>query len=79
MLSFMDALKGYHKIFMALEDKEKTAFQTPEGLFSYIVIAFELRNSGATYRQMANNLFKELLGVTIEAYVDDMVVKRKYQ
>lgn len=62
LLSFMDAFKGYHQIFMAIEDQEKIDFQTPEGLFCYIVMAFGLRNSGATYKRMVNRLFKELLG-----------------
>lgn len=79
LLSFMDAFKGYHQILMAVEDQEKTAFQTPEGLFCYIVMAFGLRNSGATYQRMVNRLFRELLGIAMEAYVDDMVVKSKQQ
>lgn len=47
LLSFIDAFKGYHQIFMALEDQEKIAFQTPRGLFSHIFLAFELRNLGS--------------------------------
>lgn len=78
-LSFMDAFKGYHQIFIALENYEKIAFQTPEGLFCYIVMASRLRNTGATYQRMVNQLFKDLLGITIEAYVDDMLEKIKYQ
>lgn len=31
LLSFIDVFKGYHHIFVALEDQEKTTFQTPEG------------------------------------------------
>lgn len=79
LLSFMYAFKFYYQILMALEDKEKTAFQTPEGFLYYTGMAFELRNSGATYQQMVNCLFKDLLGVTREAYVDDMLVKNKYK
>ena len=31
LLSFLDAYSGYHQIFMAEEDEEKTAFITPCG------------------------------------------------
>lgn len=61
------------------KDQEKKAFWTLEGLFCYIFMAFRLRNSDATYQRMVNRLFKDLLGVIMEAYVDDMVVKSKYQ
>ena len=38
---------------------------------------FGLKNAGATYQRMVNNVFKELLGEVMEAYVDDTIVKRK--
>lgn len=40
-------------------------------------MAFGLRNSGATYTRMVAKLFGELLGKSMEAYVDDMLVKCK--
>ncbi|VFQ62035.1 unnamed protein product [Cuscuta campestris] len=69
LLSFMDAFKGYHQIFMAEDDEEKTAFLTPDGTYCYKVMAFGLKNSGATYQRMVNKLFRPLLGRTMEAYV----------
>ncbi|XP_031112204.1 uncharacterized protein LOC116016181 [Ipomoea triloba] len=47
------------------------------GVFCYVVMAFGLRNSGATYQRMVNKLFKGLLGSTMEAYVDDMLIKSR--
>jgi len=41
------------------------------------VIPFGLKNVGATYQMMVNRVFKDLLGEVMEAYVDDMIVKRK--
>ena len=38
---------------------------------------FGLKNAGATYQRMVNKVFKELLGDTMEAYVDDMIVKSR--
>jgi len=36
---------------------------------------FGLKNAGSTYQCMVKKVFKELLGDTMEAYVDDMIVK----
>lgn len=77
--SFMDAFHGYHQIFMHDGDEEKTAFITLNGVFCYLVMAFGLRNSGATYTRMVAKLFGELLGKSMEAYMDEMLVKRKQE
>ncbi|XP_031095229.1 uncharacterized protein LOC115999523 [Ipomoea triloba] len=75
LMSFMDAFKGYHQIMMAEADEEKTAFVTPDGLYCYRVMPFGLRNAGATYQRMINSVFEGLLGRSMEAYIDDMLVK----
>ncbi|XP_031101915.1 uncharacterized protein LOC116005818 [Ipomoea triloba] len=77
LLSFMDAFKGYHQVMMAEEDEAKTAFITPDGLYCYRVMPFGLRSVGATYQRMVNALFGDLIGKTMEAYIDDMLVKSK--
>ena len=38
---------------------------------------FGLKNTGATYQRLVNHMFKELIGVNMEVYVDDMLVKSK--
>ena len=50
VFSFMDGFSGYNQIKMAPEDMEKTTFITPWGTFCYKVIAFGLKNAGATYQ-----------------------------
>uniref|UniRef100_A0A2N9IK88 RNase H type-1 domain-containing protein n=1 Tax=Fagus sylvatica TaxID=28930 RepID=A0A2N9IK88_FAGSY len=40
-----------------------------------LVMPFGLKNAGATYQRMVTKMFSELLGKTIEVYIDDMVVK----
>ena len=76
-MSFLDAYSGYHQIAMFSPDQENTAFITPRGLYCYKVIPFGLKNAGATYQRMVTKMFKEKLGVSMEAYIDDMVVKSK--
>jgi len=36
---------------------------------------FGLKNAGATYQWLVNKLFEPLIGRTMEAYVDDMILK----
>ena len=43
-ISFLDAFRGYHQIFLALDDQEKTAFVTPIGNYHYKVMSFGLKN-----------------------------------
>ena len=77
MLSFLDALSGYHQIPMHPPDVEKTTFITPHWLFYYNVMPFDLKNAGATYQRLVTKMFRQLPGKTIEVYIDDMLVKSK--
>ena len=38
---------------------------------------FSLKNAGSTYQRMMTKMFEPQLGISIEVYVDDMVVKSK--
>nr|GEY59721.1 reverse transcriptase domain-containing protein [Tanacetum cinerariifolium] len=73
----LDAYKGYHQIRMANEDEEKTSFHTEQGIFCYEKMSFELKNAGATYQRLMDNMFTSQLGRNIEIYVDDMVLNGK--
>ena len=77
MLSFLDAFSGYHQIPMYLEDVEKTALISPQGLFGYNVMPFGLKNTGVTYQRLVTKMFRPLLRKTMEVYIDGMLVKSK--
>ena len=62
---------------MAVDDQEKTAFLTSIGNYHYKVMPFGLKNAGSTYQRMMTRMFEPQLGKSIEAYIDDMVVKSK--
>ena len=38
---------------------------------------FDLKNAGVTYQRLVNEMFKDLIGKSIEVYVDDMLAKSK--
>jgi hypothetical protein len=44
-------------------------------MFRYVMMPFGLRNAGATYQRCMQHVFGDHIGRTVEAYVDDIVVK----
>ncbi|KAI5342330.1 hypothetical protein L3X38_010205 [Prunus dulcis] len=77
MLSFMDGNAGYNHIMVAEENIHKTAFMCPGhiGAFEYTVMPFGLRNAGDTYQRAMNSVFHDMIGHSLEVYIDDMVIK----
>ena len=73
-LSFLDAYSGYHQIKME-SDQLATSFITPFGIYCYVTMPFGFRNAGATYQRCMLHVFGKHIGSTVEAYVDDIVVK----
>ncbi|GJZ62044.1 reverse transcriptase domain-containing protein [Tanacetum coccineum] len=68
---FLDAYKGYHKIQMAKEDEEKTAFITSQGIFCYTIMPFGLRNTRATYQRLVDKAFHKQIGRNLEVYENE--------
>ena len=75
MLSFRDTFSGYNQVKMHLNDEEKTALITNDGVYYYRVIPFEMKNAGATYQRMMNMVFSEQIKRNMEAYVYDILIK----
>ncbi|XP_061373314.1 uncharacterized protein LOC133315664, partial [Gastrolobium bilobum] len=71
----MDAYSGYNQIPLLKEDQDKTAFVTQTANYCYTMMPFGLKNAGATYQRMMNEVFKDLIGDSIEVYIDDMISK----
>jgi hypothetical protein len=62
---------------MAEEAMSKMAFRCPGfiGLFEWVVMTFGLKNAGTIYQRVMNLIFLDLLGIILEVYIDDVVVK----
>ena len=76
-LYFLDAYSGYHQIMMKESDQLATSFITPFGSFCYVTMSFGLKNVGVTYQRCMLKCFGDLIGRTVEAYVDDIVVQSR--
>jgi hypothetical protein len=62
---------------MAREDMSKTVFRCPGfiGLFKWVVMTFDFKNANTMYQRAMNLIFLELLGIILEIYINDVVVK----
>ncbi|KAL0394798.1 UNVERIFIED_CONTAM: Retrovirus-related Pol polyprotein from transposon opus [Sesamum latifolium] len=73
----MDALQGYHQIMLAPEDRKKVNFITSTGTFCYVVMSFGLKNADAIYQRLVDKMFRPQIGINVEVYIDNMLVKSK--
>ncbi|KAF8694100.1 hypothetical protein RHS03_08246, partial [Rhizoctonia solani] len=55
-------------------DEWKTAFRTKYGLFEYLVMPFGLTNAPAAFQHFMNDLFRDLIDVTVVIYLDSILI-----
>jgi hypothetical protein len=44
-------------------------------LFEWVIMTFGLKNIGTTYRRAMDLIIHDLLGIILEIYIDDVVIK----
>ena len=62
---------------MKESDQAATTFITPYGPFFFNTMPFGLKNAGANYQGMIHICLEKQIGKTVEAYVEDVVIKTK--
>jgi ribonuclease HI len=60
---------------MKESDQLATSFITLFGMYCYVTMPFGLRNAGSTYQRCMQHVFGDHIGRTIEACVEDIIVK----
>ncbi len=70
----LDMAMGYHQVEVHPDDREKTAFTTPFGLFQYKVMIFGLATAPATFMRLMTIVFSGMLYNTCLAYLDDIII-----
>lgn len=75
--SIIDMQAGYWQVGLNPEDRKKSAFITPYGLFQFKVMPFGLSNAPATFQRMMDVLLAGLKWNSCLVYLDDVVVFSK--
>ena len=72
--STLDMVSGYWQVEVGVEDRAKTAFCTPNGLFEFKVMPFGLCNGPATFQRLMDLVLAGLKMSHCLVYVDDVIV-----
>ncbi|XP_078472915.1 LOW QUALITY PROTEIN: uncharacterized protein LOC144734543 [Lampetra planeri] len=72
--STLDLASGYWQVEMTEEDRPKTAFTTPMGLFEFRVLPFGLTNAPATFQRLMELVMRGLQWEQCLIYLDDVIV-----
>ena len=64
--SFLDGASAYWAIEIAGEDKFKTAFTTPKGLYEFNRMPFGLVNSGSTYQRLMDEILRAEFNIQLQ-------------
>ncbi|KAF8736353.1 hypothetical protein RHS02_06331, partial [Rhizoctonia solani] len=70
----LDLQWGYNNVQIKEGDEWKMAFHTKYGLFEYLVMPFGLTNAPAAFQHFMNNLFWDLIDVTVVIYLDNILI-----
>ena len=77
IFSSVDLTKGYWQIPVAVEDRDKTAFHGPDGLYRCKRAPFGEKNSGATFQRAMDTVLAGLLWKNCLSFVDDVYIYSK--
>lgn len=72
--STIDLASGYNQVPVAEQDKAKTAFCTPFGLFEFNRMPFGLCNAPGTFQRLMQRMFGDQQGQSLLLYLDDIIV-----
>ncbi|KAK3703603.1 hypothetical protein QZH41_019157, partial [Actinostola sp. cb2023] len=72
--STLDLASGFNQVAMDTEDRPKTAFSCPFGLFEYNRMPFGLKNAPSTFSRLMQRCLSDMVYVLLLVYLDDIVV-----
>jgi len=69
----LDLASGFHQVLLR-EDRPKTAFSTPGGLFEFCNMPMRICSAPATFLRLMNTVLIGLVGTKALIYLDDIVI-----
>lgn len=72
--STIDLASGYNQVPVAEQDRSKTAFCTPFGLFEFNRMPFGLCNAPSTFQRLMQRMFGDQQGQSLLLYLDDIII-----
>ncbi|CAJ0961889.1 unnamed protein product, partial [Ranitomeya imitator] len=70
----IDLRGAYNLVRIKRGDEWKTAFNTPEGHFEYLVMPFGLANAPSVFQSFMHDIFREYLDKFLIVYLDDILI-----
>jgi len=73
----IDLKNGYHLVRMKEGEEWKTTFRIRYGLYEFLVMLFGLTNAPATFQDMMNYIFRDMIDLGLLAYIDNLLIYTK--
>ncbi|CAJ0927572.1 unnamed protein product [Ranitomeya imitator] len=70
----LDLVGAYNLIRIREGDEWKTAFNTRDGHYEYLVMPFGLCNAPAVFQDFVNDIFRDILSTSVVVYLDDILI-----
>ncbi|KAK3531065.1 hypothetical protein QTP70_008755 [Hemibagrus guttatus] len=70
----LDLRSTYNLVRIREGDEWKTAFRTTHGHYEYLVMPFGLTNAPAVFQSLINEVYQDIIGKWVIAYINDILV-----
>ncbi|CAJ0944059.1 unnamed protein product [Ranitomeya imitator] len=70
----LDLQGAYNLIRIREGDEWKTAFNTRDGHYEYMVMPFGLCNAPGVFQDFVNDIFRDMLSTSVVVYLDDILI-----